>query len=121
MQQILVVDDDPLFLAFIRRGLRRYAIVTESDPLRGLEMVCMQPFAFVVSDFHFEADALDGVEFLSRVRAQKPGVGRVLASTSLVPGLEGYLATGIVEHFVSKPVAPGQLEQWLDAWATGRD
>jgi CheY-like chemotaxis protein len=120
LQQILLVDDDPLFLASVRRGLRRYAIVTESDPLRGLKLLSTQPFAFVVSDFNFDPGALDGVEFLTRVRRQVPGVGRVLASASVVPGLDGHLATGVVEHFVSKPVAPHQLERWLDAWATDR-
>lgn len=50
-ETILFVDDDPYFLASLRRSLRGLDIETEADPALGLEKACRRGrYAVVVAD-----------------------------------------------------------------------
>lgn len=76
--RVLLVDDDLNILAGHRRGLRKhFEVVTHDKPIEALQLIDPdEPFAAVVSDYRMPE--MDGVEFLSKVRAAAPDTARIM-------------------------------------------
>jgi serine phosphatase RsbU (regulator of sigma subunit) len=81
-EKILLVDDDTMVLASLKRQLRgQYQIETALSGEEGLKMIEQNgPYAVIVSDFLMPG--LNGIEFLSRVKALHPDTMRMMLTGS---------------------------------------
>lgn len=113
-KNILFVDSDPQFLEGIenrlRRQRRRYEVTFALGPEEGVAAIERQNFEVVVSDMRMPG--MDGAEFLGRVRKTRPDAIRIIFTgqsdqEALVRALP------VAHQFLTKPCAPGDLEQLL--------
>lgn len=116
LTQILCVDDEPNILQAIERQFRKqFSITTAAGPLAGLRVLADQgPFAVVVSDLRMPE--MDGIEFLSRVRAIAPDTVRVMLTGQA--DLEAAVAAvnqGNIFQFLTKPCPVEVLGKTLTA------
>jgi len=115
-EKILFVDDDPNILAAFQRQLRKqYTIETASGGDEGLEAVRNSgPFAVIVSDLRMPR--MDGIEFLSRVRALAPDSVRMMltGNADLHAAVEA-VNQGHIFRFLTKPCTPDVLTAALDS------
>jgi len=116
--RVLCVDDEPNVLSGLRRCLRgHFAVTTAVGGAAGLEALRAEgPFAVVVSDLRMPG--MDGVAFLSRVRALAPDTVRVLLTGQADLGAAiAAVNEGNIFRFLSKPCPPEALLRALAAAA----
>ncbi len=115
-ESILCVDDDPNILdAFQRQFRKRFSIQTAVGPQQGLEMLTAKgPFAVVVSDLTMPG--MDGVQFLSTVRAQSPDSVRIMLTghADLTTAIAA-VNQGNIFRLLIKPCPPMVLSQGIEA------
>ena len=113
-QRVLFVDDEPRFLAGLKRKYRRrFNMVTALGADEGLELIKTQgPFAVVVADFRMPG--MNGAEFLSEVCLLAPETSRIMLTgeCDLQVALDA-LHVGNVCRFLNKPCPEGVLEHAL--------
>ena len=80
--RILLVDDDPLLLAGLKRQLRRqFHIETAPGAGEALQMVKGEdPYTVVVSDFRMPG--MNGIDLLARIKALQPDTVRMMLTGS---------------------------------------
>lgn len=115
-EKILFVDDDSNILAAFRRQLRKqFTIETAPGGGEGLEAVKNSgPFAVIVSDLRMPR--MDGIEFLSRVRALAPDSVRMMltGNADLHAAVEA-VNQGHIFRFLTKPCGPEVLTAALNS------
>jgi len=113
---ILIVDDDQNILdAFQRQFRKRFRIQTATGGEQGLEALAEKgPFAVVVSDL--KMPGMDGVEFLSAVRARSQDTVRImLTGQADLSGAIAAVNQGSIFRFLVKPCTATILEKVLEA------
>ncbi len=113
---ILFVDDDPCLLDGLRRQLRRkFRVRTALGGVEGLDTLTQQgPFAVVVSDL--QMPGMDGVQFLTKVRALSPLTVRIMfTGRADISTAMAAINQGNIFRFLVKPCAPVVLEKVLEA------
>lgn len=114
--KILCVDDDPHILSAFQRQLRREfdLEVAESGALGLARLTERGPFAVVVSDLSMPG--MDGIAFLSRVKAAAPDTVRVMLTgqADLSTAIEA-VNQGAIFRFLTKPCATQTLAGALAA------
>ena len=102
--RILLVDDDPLLLAGLRRQLRRqFHIETAPGAGEALQMVEGEaPYTVVVSDFRMPG--MNGIDLLARIKARQPDTVRMMltGSTDLATAVKA-VNEGHIFQFHLKP------------------
>ena len=102
--RILFVDDDSnLLFGFKRRLRKRFSLDTALNGKDGLKMVKDDgPYAVVVSDLHMPG--MDGIEFLSTVRALSPDTVRIMltGNADLSNAIKA-VNEGSIFRFLTKP------------------
>lgn len=115
-EKILFVDDDPSILAAFQRHLRKqFAVQTALEGSRGLEAVRNDgPFAVIVSDLRMPQ--MDGIQFLSQVRALTPDSVRMMltGNADLSAAVEA-VNQGHIFRFLTKPCVAEVLTTALNA------
>lgn len=114
-ETILFVDDDPNFLASLRRSLRGLDIETEADPARGLEKVCARGrYAVVVADMRMPG--VDGIRLLAAAARKSPETVRIMLTghPEMSTAIDA-VNKGQVYRFLTKPCSPATLKETLDA------
>jgi response regulator RpfG family c-di-GMP phosphodiesterase len=116
-QRVLFVDDEPNVLEGIQRTLRKQVeLQTASSGAEALRLIAEAgPFALVISDMRMPA--MNGAQFLARVREQVPDTVRMILSGQA--DLEATIAAvneGHIYRFLTKPCATDRL---LDAVEDG--
>jgi CheY-like chemotaxis protein len=110
---ILLVEDYPLARSASVRALRGAfdvtAVASGEDALAHLH-----PGAFHAVLTDFQMPAMTGIELLEIVRLRDPHLRRVLMSAAPVIGIDGYLAIGLVQAFLTKPFALRAARAALD-------
>jgi response regulator RpfG family c-di-GMP phosphodiesterase len=114
--RVLCVDDEPNVLEGISLHLhRRYEVTRATSGAAGLEALTKDPgIAVVMSDMRMPG--MDGAQFLSRVRATKPDVVRLLLTGQA--DMQSAIAAvneGQIFRFLTKPCPPAQLLGALEA------
>jgi len=107
---VLFVDDEPNVLEGIQRTLRKQVeLRTASSGAEALRLMREAgPFALVVSDMRMPA--MNGAQFLAKVREQEPDTIRMILSGQA--DLEATLAAvneGHIHRFLTKPCPTDQL------------
>src|SRR5450755_4488939 len=113
---ILCVDDDPCILDGFRRQLRKkFQIRTALGGAEGLEAMRNEgPFGVVVSDL--QMPGMDGIEFLTQVRALSPSTIRVmLTGRADISTAMAAVNQGNIFRFLVKPCPPTIIEKVLEA------
>ena len=116
LTRILCVDDEPNILQAIERQFRKeFQISTAVGPQAGLQALTEQgPFAVVVSDLRMPG--MDGIEFLSRVRAISPDTVRVmLTGQADLEAAAAAVNRGNIFQFLTKPCPAETLSRVLAA------
>jgi response regulator RpfG family c-di-GMP phosphodiesterase len=109
-QRVLFVDDEPNVLEGIQRTLRKQVeLQTASSGAEALRLMRETgPFALVVSDMRMPA--MNGTQFLAKVREQEPDTVRMILSGQA--DLEDTIAAvneGHIYRFLSKPCPSDRL------------
>jgi len=109
-QRVLFVDDEPNVLEGIQRTLRKQVeLQTASSGAEALRLMREAgPFALVVSDMRMPA--MNGAQFLAKVREQEPDTIRMILSGQA--DLEATIAAvneGHIYRFLTKPCPTDQL------------
>ncbi len=115
---ILLVDDEESILSALKRVLRRegYRILACSSGVDGMSLLEENGCAIgvVVSDFRMPG--MNGVEFLSRVRAHHPTTIRIILSGYAdAEMVQSAINQGEVYRFVSKPWDDEELRATIRA------
>jgi len=116
LTRILCVDDEPNILQAMERQFRKqFEIHTAVGPVLGLEAIAKDgPFAVVVSDLRMPV--MDGVEFLTRVRAASPDTVRVmLTGQADMDAAIAAVNQGNIFQFLTKPCPADTLSRALTA------
>ena len=115
-EKILLVDDELRVVQALQRALRsEFHIEIAGGPEIGLEVLARDgPFAAVVSDLRMPV--MDGIQFLSRVKAASPDTIRVMLTGQA--DLNAAIAAvneGNIFRFLTKPCPPATLGRVLEA------
>ena len=101
---IMVIEDHPTMLHFTVATLKRIgvgSVVECKDAETALSLVAQERPHLIVSDIHMKP--MDGIEFLQRLRQQRPPIGdtpvifmtgdasQSMLSTALPLGISGYI------------------------------
>ena len=109
--RVLLVDDERLVLAALKRALGRVAAVTTAESMpEALQALEQQPFDAVVADYAM-GPAGTGLELLSEVAARWPRVRRILHSGNPPDAAQGLMATGLLHQVLLKPAPYDVLVQ----------
>jgi response regulator RpfG family c-di-GMP phosphodiesterase len=109
-QRVLFVDDEPNVLEGIQRTLRKQVeLQTASSGAEALRLIGESgPFAVVISDMRMPA--MNGAQFLAKVREQEPDTVRMILSGHA--DLEATIAAvneGHIYRFLTKPCPTDRL------------
>jgi DNA-binding NtrC family response regulator len=109
---VMVVDDEPEIVGSVRRTLHAepYRVIGTTSPLEALEAIEVGGIDLLIADI--DMPELDGIELVSRVRAVRPDVVRILltADVSLRSAIEA-INRGEVYRFITKPWKAEELCQ----------
>jgi diguanylate cyclase (GGDEF)-like protein/PAS domain S-box-containing protein len=110
VQTLLVVDDDANVLGALHRLFRRdnYRVLTAASPAEGFEMLALYRVQVVLCDQRMPA--MNGTEFLSKVKEMYPDTIRIILSG--YTGVEAVLDSinrGAVYRFYTKPWNDAEL------------
>jgi signal transduction histidine kinase len=107
---LLVVDDEPEVVQSLRDLLRLdYRVLGATGALEGLRLVRDQDVHIVMTDQRMPGTT--GVEFLSRVRAERPEAVRLLfTGYADVKAVIGAINEGSVYRYIAKPWDPDELQ-----------
>lgn len=115
-EKVLLVDDDSNVLAGFRRILsREFHMETAVGGEQALHLMAQNgPYAVVVSDMRMPG--MDGVELLSKVKAQSPNTVRVMltGNTDLDTAVEA-INEGAIFRFLTKPCSKEMMGKTLTA------
>ena len=101
--RVLLVEDNALGLRSAARLLRtEFEVTAVANGEAALLRFARGDFDVVVTDY--QMPAMTGIELLEQIRVRDPHVRRVLMSGGSIPGLDGYIGSGIVEHCLQKPM-----------------
>ena len=99
--RVLLVDDEPEQLRLLARHLGAHEVVLAERVDAALEVLATSEFDVVVTDNGMPGAS--GVDLLTRVAADYPGVFRIMHSGSVPEDLDALVAAGVIERFVAKP------------------
>lgn len=113
--KILLVDDEQRILEGLRRTLQpEFEAEIAHGAEKGLEIMAEAPFAVVVSDLRMPV--MDGVQFLSRVKALSPDTIRVmLTGQADINAAIAAVNEGAIFRFLAKPCPPMIFRRTISA------
>ncbi|HEU4576787.1 MAG TPA: PAS domain S-box protein [Polyangiaceae bacterium] len=112
--RVLVIDDESVVRALLRRSLERrgYTVEEATGGKAGLEAIAGQPADLIVLDMTMPE--VDGAEVVRRVRARGLDVPILLISGNVDPALERRLEPGSFQAFLRKPFSIAELIATID-------
>lgn len=114
--RILIVDDDELILAALKRQLHsRFEVTTATDGKQALKaLMSEEPYAVVVSDLRMPG--MDGVTLLYLIRQAAPNTVRVLLTGKAdLEAATAAINEGNIFRLLNKPCPTGMLLRALEA------
>jgi len=114
LRTLLLVDDDANVLRALKRLLRRddYRILVAEGAQQGFELLAEHDIGVIVSDQRMPA--MNGTEFLRRVKALYPHTVRmILSGYTELESITGAINEGAVYKFLTKPWDDEQLRDHI--------
>lgn len=115
---ILVVDDEPDILESLKDLLEAHLpgvrVLTALNGKQGLEQVHKESLDLIIADYRMPG--MDGLEFLTHCRKEKPNVPRILITA--FPELEAAMRAineAAIQNFLTKPLKPETLMSAINA------
>lgn len=114
----LAVDDEPSILSTFRRAFRgELDVVTEADPIRGLERLAVDAFDVIFVDYAMPR--MNGITFLEQARTIRPRTaGYLITAHAHSAEIEAAVRRGLVVQVIAKPWSRddilGRLRAGLD-------
>jgi CheY-like chemotaxis protein len=115
-EKILLVDDDDNILSGYRRSLsREFQMETALGGEEALKLITDNgPYAVVISDMRMPG--MDGVQFLSRIKAQSPDTIRIMLTGNADKETAVHaINEGRIFRFLNKPCSKEEMAQTLTA------
>ena len=115
-EKVLLVDDDQNILDGYRRGLsREFLMETATSGQQALKLAAENgPYAVVVSDMRMPG--MDGIQLLSKIRAQSPDTIRVmLTGNADMDTAVNAINEGSIFRFLNKPCSKEVMAKTLTA------
>lgn len=123
---LLVVDDEQVICEACRRIFSRqgFQVVTTTDPRQGLSLALQHEYAVILLDI--KMPAMDGIEFLERLRETKLDVPvLIMTGYPSVPNAAAAIRLG-ASDYITKPFTPEEITQavcrvWKQAGEPGEE
>ena len=110
IQNILIVDDEPLIRKFLVETLRRmgFAVQDVSDGIQALRKIKAETFDLILTDI--KMPGLSGMELLGKVREESPeSVVVMMTAYATVESAVEAMKMGAFDYII-KPFSPDQIE-----------
>ncbi|MGB8643822.1 MAG: response regulator [Anaerolineae bacterium] len=108
--RILVIDDDETILDLLKDTLSsHYHVATAHDSLEGVELMMSERFDLLIIDLGMPV--LDGVELITKIRANSPFNQIPILVLSAYPELRARLRGAAVEAIIAKPFGIDHLQK----------
>ncbi len=122
---VLVVDDNPINLLFMRKTLTKFGFTDFDEATSGKEAIALfrdKPYALILMDC--QMPEMDGFEASTQIRASqginnKPVIIAVTADA--MKGAEDKCIAAGMDDYISKPVDKNKLKMLLQKWVPGED
>jgi CheY-like chemotaxis protein len=117
---ILVIDDEPDFLRFYERILRRlgYDVVTAAAGVEGMDIAGSRPFGLVVTDL--KLPDMDGLAVIRAIRAMPDPPPIIVVSGFASAQMQRAAADAGASGYLTKPFTVSALTAMIeDAFADG--
>ena len=114
LETVLVVDDDVTVLASLHRLFRRdgYRVLTAASPAEAYELLALYPVHVILCDQRMPA--MNGTEFLSKVKELYPDTIRIILSgDTRIDEVLDAINRGAVYRFYTKPLVDAELREHL--------
>lgn len=114
-EKMLLVDDDSNILDGYRRSLsREFLMETALGGQQALKLVAENgPFAVVVSDMRMPE--IDGIQLLSKIKAQSPDTVRVITGNADMETAVNAINEGSIFRFLTKPCSREMMAKTMTA------
>ncbi len=113
LKHVLIADDEPsiwrIFDHLLGPG---WIIETVSDSMQALERLGKQKFQVVIADYNMPGH--DGIWLLKKVKQIEPKAIRILVSGLRIESIDQYLDSGLIHHFIPKPINQDKLTEALN-------
>jgi response regulator RpfG family c-di-GMP phosphodiesterase len=111
---ILICDDDPDIRAVMRRTLRGHEVQEAGSPREALDLLKVQPFDALVSDFSMGAES-DGLDLLAHCKVMYPDTVRFLVTANRdLEVATRAVNEGAVHRYFLKPWDDSKLRSALE-------
>ncbi|MBW2276943.1 MAG: response regulator [Deltaproteobacteria bacterium] len=116
-RRVLLVDADPGALRTLNQSLDRDWIVTTAAGVSQARIL-LDAFEYRALITSHGTSSQAGIQLLEWVRARHPKVQRLLATDCEPATLAAHLLSGLIQHFVAKPIDSTALRDALGDPAT---
>lgn len=108
---ILIVDDEPIVREAIRDWLvdAGYDVTTAQTGEQALEIVAEKDFGLIILDVRLPGKT--GIRVLEEMKEAKPDVKAIIITAYASPLMRTEAMKLGALHYLSKPIAPDQLER----------
>ena len=108
---ILIVDDEPIVREAIRDWLvdAGYDVTTVETGERALEITAERDFGLIILDVRLPGKT--GIRVLEEMKQAKPNVKAIIITAYASPQMRTEALELGALHYLSKPIAPDQLEK----------
>jgi CheY-like chemotaxis protein len=117
---ILIVDDEPIALDFLKRVLRGYDLLTAADGAQALRILKSNEVDVLITDYRMPG--ITGLTVLAACRAGSPRTRRLLMTAySDLPEIAHARAEALFEQLITKPGNPAIIRRIVEDVLRGAD
>ena len=112
-KQILIVDDEPTLLFFLKQGLQESELVCRVDNASGsaeaLSKLTLNKYDLLVTDF--KMPGINGLTLVEVARSLHPNIGVILMTAYGSRDVEEYAAQLRIDGYLTKPFPTSRLQE----------
>jgi YesN/AraC family two-component response regulator len=118
VKDVLLVDDEPVFLSTFAEGLKsitgkRCNVITARNGKQAIDILRTVMVDVVVTDLHMPE--VNGLELVEHLKMHHPDIAVIVASAFLDANMEQSLRSLLVEHVADKPLDLRELTHTIMA------
>ena len=112
-RQILIVDDEPTLLFFLKQGLQESELVCQVDNASGsaeaLSKLTLNTYDLLITDF--KMPGINGLTLIEVARSLHPNISVILMTAYGSRDVEEYAAQLRVDGYLTKPFPTSRLQE----------